>query len=143
MDTGFNGGARIGVNLDSYLPLRGFSLEADSFYTQSHYSGVPGAKLGSASFMGDLIYHVPTGTNWGFYGGAGLGAVDDMLHGPAHGAQTVLGWQALGGVEYAISPDMSLFTEYRYQNAHDAHIGGLTNVGNTSDNVSVGVKFGL
>ncbi len=38
---------------------------------------------------------------------------------------------------------MSLFTEYRYQNAHDANIGGLRGIGNTSNNASVGVKFNL
>ncbi len=94
MNTGFNGGARVGINLDRFMPsLPGFSLEADGFYTQSHYAGIPSAKLGSASFMGDLIYHVPTGTNWGLYGGGGVGVVDNMLYGPVHGAQTVFGWQ--------------------------------------------------
>lgn len=38
---------------------------------------------------------------------------------------------------------MALFTEYRYQNAHDANIGALTGVGNTSNNISVGMKFSL
>jgi opacity protein-like surface antigen len=143
MNSGFNAGGRVGVNLDTYLPLSGFSLEADSLYNQAHYASIPGEKLSSVSFMGDLIYHIPTGTRWGIYGGAGLGGVNSMLDGPAHGSQTVFGWQAIGGVEYAITPATSLFTEYRYQNAHDANIGGVTNVGNTTDNVSVGIKFNM
>ncbi len=144
MNTGFNAGARAGVYLDRYLPsLPGLALEVDSFYTQSHYAGLTGASLGSASFMGDLVYHLPINDRWNLYGGAGVGVVDDMLRGSAHGAQTVFGWQGIGGLEYALSPQTSLFTEYRYQNAHDAHIGGLANVGNTSNNVSVGLKFNL
>jgi opacity protein-like surface antigen len=147
MNTGFNAGARLGVNLDPWIPsVPGLSFEVDDFYNQSHYgTSQAGAKLSSASFMGNLIYHVPLAINpnLSLYGGGGAGAVDDMLSGPIHGSQTVFGWQAIGGLEYAVSPDMSLFTEYRYQNAHDANISGLTNVGNTSNNVSVGVKFGL
>jgi opacity protein-like surface antigen len=49
----------------------------------------------------------------------------------------------LGGLEYPVSPDMTLFTEYRYQNAHDANIGVLQGVGNTSNSISVGMKFSL
>jgi opacity protein-like surface antigen len=147
MNTGFNAGARLGVNLDPYIPsVPGLSLEVDDFYTQSHYgTSQATAKLSSASFMGNLIYHVPLGIspNVSLYGGGGVGAVDDMLSGPIHGSQTVFGWQAIGGLEYTVSPGMSLFTEYRYQNAHDANISGLTHVGNTSNNVSVGLKFGL
>ena len=52
-------------------------------------------------------------------------------------------WQALGGLEYPVSQDMTLFTEYRYQNAHDANIGALRGVGNTSNSLSVGMKFSL
>jgi hypothetical protein len=37
---------------------------------------------------------------------------------------------------------MAMFAEYRYQNAHDANIAGGP-VGNTSNNLSLGVKFKL
>ena len=60
-----------------------------------------------------------------------------------HGGSTVLGWQALGGVEYRASEQASLFAEYRYQNAHNVNAGGLTQVGNTSNNLSFGVKWHL
>ena len=55
----------------------------------------------------------------------------------------MLGWQALGGVEYRASEWASLFAEYRYQNAHNVNAGGLTQIGNTSNNLSVGVKWHL
>ena len=60
-----------------------------------------------------------------------------------HGGSTVLGWQALGGVEYRASDQASIFAEYRYQNAHDVNAGGLTQVGNTGNSLSFGVKWHL
>ena len=73
-----------------------------------------------------------------------MGAVNTNYESPtAGGSGTEFGWQAIGGVEYKFSPQTSLFTEYRYQNAHDANIGALTGVGNTSNNISVGMKFSL
>lgn len=69
--------------------------------------------------------------------------MNDRVGGTVSDSATVFGWQALGGLEYPVSQDMTLFTEYRYQNAHDANIGALTGVGNTSNNISVGMKFSL
>ena len=92
--------------------------------------------------MADITYHMPLNPDWNVYGGAGLGVVHYNLNGALHGSSTVFGWQALGGVEYQYSPDMAMFAEYRYQNAHDANIAGGP-VGNTSNNLSLGVKFKL
>jgi opacity protein-like surface antigen len=142
LEDGYNLGARLGAGLDG-MGLPGFSLDADYFYNRANYDGSSHAHLASSSFMGDLIYTIPTNSPLRFYGGAGIGAVQDNLDGGLHGSSTVLGWQAIGGTEYALSPNTSLFAEYRYQNAHDANIGAIRNVGNTTNNVSVGVKFGL
>ena len=142
LEDGYNLGARLSTGLDN-MGLPGFSLDADYFYNRANYDGSSHAHLASSSFMGDLIYTIPTDSPFRLYGGAGLGAVQDNLDGGLHGSSTVLGWQAIGGAEYALSPGTSLFAEYRYQNAHDANIGAIHNVGNTSNNVSVGVKFGL
>jgi opacity protein-like surface antigen len=139
LDNGFNVGARAGVDVGAMLP--GLGLDVDYFYNQSDYQGsASGAKLGSSSYMADITYHVPLAGAWSGYGGAGLGAVTDNLSGNLHGASTVFGWQALGGVEYQFTPSMGMFAEYRYQNAHDANIGGNA-VGNISNNLSLGVKF--
>lgn len=137
---GYNLGARLSYKLDE-MNLNGFSLDADYFYNEAGYRGSTGARLNSSSFMGNLIYHIPTQSQFSFYGGAGLGVVRDNLDGTLHGGSSVLGWQALGGAEYALNRDTSLFAEYRYQNAHDANLGGLTKVGNTSNNLSMGVRF--
>lgn len=142
MDTGYNFGARFGYGLDNILPMPGWSAEADVFYNASGYQ--PSAShLASTSVMGDLVYHFNTGLPVNIYGGAGLGAVNDRVGGLVHDSSTVFGWQALGGLEYPVSQDMSLFTEYRYQNAHDANIDALHGVGNTSNSLSVGMKFSL
>jgi opacity protein-like surface antigen len=147
MDTGFNVGARVGTSLDTLnLPdFSNFSVEADGLFSQSSYSGIANARLQSSSYMGNLIYHLPMDGPFELYGGAGLGAVSTNIDNGVgnHGGSTVLGWQALGGVEYRASDQASLFAEYRYQNAHDVNAGGLTNIGNTSNNLSFGVKWHL
>ena len=143
MKDGYDGGARLSTRLDG-MGLPGFSADVDTFYNASGYRGASSASLHSTSVMGDLMYHLPVGaTPWSLYGGAGLGLVHDNLNGNLHGSSDVLGWQGLGGAEYAFTPVTSMFAEYRYQNAHDANIGTVRNVGNTSNNLSVGVKFGF
>jgi len=144
MDTGFNVGARVGTTLDNWN-LPNFSLEADGLFSQSSYSNTNNARLQSSSYMGNLIYHMPTDTPFSVYGGAGLGAVNTNIDNGIgnHGGSTVLGWQAIGGVEYRASEWASLFAEYRYQDAHNVNAGGLTQVGNRSNNLSFGVKWHL
>ena len=137
---GFNAGARLSYDMGGMLPMSGFSVDADYFFNRADYNPGSLAHLDSSSFMGDLTYHAPINANWNLYGGGGVGAVRDDLGGPAGGVSTVFGWQGLGGVEYQYSPTMAMFAEYRYQNAHDANIGGVQ-VGNTSNNVSMGLKF--
>ena len=146
MDTGFNVGARVGTSLERWN-LPDFSVEADGLFGQSTYKGASNARLQTSSYMGNLIYHLPmfNDTPFGVYGGAGLGAVNTNIDTGVgnHGGSTVLGWQALGGVEYRASEWASLFAEYRYQDAHDVNAGGLTQIGNKSNNLSFGVKWHL
>lgn len=143
MDTGYNLGGRLEYNLDDWLGTRGFSLAGDVFYNDSHFNAAPG-HLSSLSFMGDVIYHLDTNLPFGVYGGAGVGAVRTAIRSPGvDDSGTVLGWQVLGGLDYPVSDNATMFAEYRYQNAHDADIGTVHGVGNTSNNLSVGVKFAL
>lgn len=146
MDTGFNVGARAGTTLERWN-LPDFSVEADGLFGQSTYAGNNNARLQTSSYMGNLIYHLPmfNDTPFGVYGGAGLGAVHTNVDNGVgnHGGSTVLGWQALGGLEYRASEWASLFAEYRYQDAHDVNAGGLTQIGNKSNNLSFGVKWHL
>lgn len=144
MDTGFNIGARGGYYLNDFN-LPNISVEADWLFNQSDFSRTPNARLQSNSYMANLIYHLPTESAFEVYGGAGLGAINTNIDdgGIHHGSSTVLGWQLIGGVEYRVSDQASLFTEYRYQNAHNVNAGGLVGVGNTSNNLSFGVKWRL
>jgi opacity protein-like surface antigen len=137
---GFNAGARASYDMGGMLPLSGFSVDADYFHNRADYAPGSAARLDSDSVMADLTYHAPVFAMWNIYGGGGVGAVRDDLH--RVGGSTVLGWQGLGGVEYQATPTSTIFAEYRYQNAHDANIGGGP-VGNTSNNVSMGLKFKL
>ena len=139
VNDGYNVGARIGTWLSA---VPNVTADIDYFYNRGDYVGT-GAHLNSTSVMGDILFHVPTASPFSFYGGGGLGMVNDDLSGSLHGSSIVMGWQALGGAEYSLSPQTSLFAEYRYQNAHDANIGTVRHVGNTSNNVSVGVKFNM
>jgi len=134
----YNVGARIGTGIG----VPDFTVDADYFYNRGGFAG--GGGLNSQSVMGDLIYHVPVDfipMPFHLYGGGGIGVVNDSLSGTLHGSSSVLGWQAIGGVEFPMGPATTLFAEYRYQNAHDANAGVIAGVGNTSDNVSVGVKY--
>jgi opacity protein-like surface antigen len=143
MDEGFNAGGRLGYDLDSWTGISGLTLASDVFYTQSDYSNTQ-TRLSSLTFMGDLIYRVDLGLPVGVYGGAGAGAVRTMVSGPTiDNSGTVFAWQALGGIDYRITPESKLFAEYRYQDAHDANLAPLTGVGYKSNNVSVGVKIDL
>jgi opacity protein-like surface antigen len=144
MDTGFNAGARYGFYLDGWN-LPNISIEADGLFNRSKFSGANAGRIESSSYMGNLIYHANLNGPFSLYGGAGVGAVQTNFDNYAgnHGGSTVLGWQALGGLEYRASETASLFAEYRYQNAHNVNAGGLTGIGNTSNNLSMGVKFHL
>lgn len=144
MDTGFNVGARVGTSLDRW-DMPNLSVEADGLFSQSTYKASNNARLQSSSYMGNLVYHLPTDSAFGVYGGAGLGAVHTNIDNGLgnHGGSTVLGWQAIGGVEYRASDQASLFAEYRYQDAHNVNAGGFTQVGNRSNNLSMGVKWHL
>src|SRR5690349_3183612 len=144
MDTGFNVGARAGYYLTDWN-LPNLSVEADWMLNQSDYSNTANARLQSNSYMANLIYHLPTESAFELYGGAGLGAVDTNIDNGLgnHGGSTVLGWQLIGGAEYRVSDQTSLFAEYRYQNAHNVNAGGFTQVSNTSNNLSFGVKWRL
>ncbi|HWD29524.1 MAG TPA: outer membrane beta-barrel protein [Rhizomicrobium sp.] len=143
VDNGFNAGGRLGYDLGDWTGVRGLELATDIFYTQSDY-GVRQARLSSLSFMGDVIYHVDLGLPVGVYGGAGVGGVRTMINNPTvDSGGTVFAWQALGGVDYQLTPESKLFAEYRYQNAHDANVGSVHGVGYTSNNVSAGIKIDL
>ena len=144
MDTGFNAGGRVGMTLDNWN-LPNLALEADFLFNRSNFDANNAGRIESSSYMANLIYRAPLSGSFTLYGGGGLGAVNTNFDNNVgnHGGSTVMGWQALGGLEYRTSEWASLFAEYRYQNAHNVNAGGITGVGNTSNNLSFGVKWHL
>jgi opacity protein-like surface antigen len=143
MDTGYNVGGRLGYDIGDDYGWPGLTFAVDTFYNQSAYRGTS-TDFSSLSFMGDALYHYHFDDRFGAYGGGGVGAVRTAVDSPlVSDNATVFGWQAIGGLDYQFNPNTSLFAEYRYLNAHDANVGPLANVGNTSNNLSFGVKFDL
>jgi opacity protein-like surface antigen len=143
MDSGYNVGGRLGYDIGDDYGFAGLTLATDVFYNQAHYQGTA-SDFSSLSFMGDALYHFDFGQPFGIYGGGGLGAVRTAVDTPTvSDSGTVFGWQAIAGVDYRFTPQTSMFAEYRYLNAHDANVGPFANVGNTSNNMSVGLKFDL
>jgi opacity protein-like surface antigen len=142
MDTGFNAGACYGYFLDD---KNMFSLEADGLFGQSNFTNSAG-RIQHSSYMGNIVYHLPLeNTPFSLYAGAGIGAIQTNFdnHAGTHGGSTVLGWQGLGGVDYRLSDEVGLFAEYRFQQAHDVNVGALRNIGDTTNNMSIGVKWHL
>ncbi len=144
MDTGYNVGGRVGYTLDNW-GLPNLSVEADGLFRESTFAANNAGRLQTSSYMADAIYHIPTDSPFTLYGGGGVGLLHVNIDDNAghHGGSDVLGWQAIGGVDYRLNDMVGLFAEYRYQNGHDVNAGGFTNVGSTSDNMSVGVKWHL
>jgi len=66
----------------------------------------------SKSYMANLIYDIKTGTPWTPHIGGGIGVVDVSSN--RSGGTTVFGGQAIGGVEYAFTPQLRLGLDYRY-----------------------------
>src|SRR5690349_16334279 len=64
------------------------------------------------TYMANVIYDFYTGTRWTPHIGGGIGAVDVSSN--RSGGTTVFGGQAIGGVEYALSPQLRIGLDYRY-----------------------------
>ncbi len=135
-DDGYLLGFALGRALDSQ-----FSAEVELTYSQRQYSGIP-VDLNATALMLNGYYNFPIANTVGGYIGAGVGGVFVEFDGPAPFSDndTVLGGQLLGGLTYGVSEGVTLFTEYRYQMAADADIGGL-DVEYNSHNIGGGVRI--
>lgn len=144
MDTGYNLGGRIGYTLDNW-GLPNVSVEADGMFRESAFAAANSGRIQTSSYMGNALYHLPVSDQFSLYGGGGIGLLHVNFDNGAgrHGGSDVLGWQAIGGVDYRLNDMTGLFAEYRYQNGHDVNAAGITNIGNTSNSLSVGVKWHL
>jgi opacity protein-like surface antigen len=85
------------------------------------------SNLGSALF--NAIYDIPVAPRWAISLGAGAGAgfSEQTIRSPFIGSLNKTGfmWQGIGGVSYAVAPNVDLFVDYRYR---DAQTEGNVNV---------------
>lgn len=112
MDSGLNVGAAIGWYANPNI-----AVEAEGFYTHQTYSGYSNS-LSSTSLMVNGLYHAnPAGTFDPFFG-VGVGAVNlsyAATSNPWSGSGWALGGQAIAGAAFALSDNLSLLGEARYQ----------------------------
>jgi opacity protein-like surface antigen len=108
------------------LPLR---FEVEGGYTWHKISGLESdgvqvsqgghTNLSSALFNG--VYDIPIAPRWAISvgGGAGIGFADYRASSPLSGDINKSGfmWQGIGGITYALAPNMDLFADYRYRDA--------------------------
>ena len=100
-----------------------FSAELEFTHTKGEYTGFGGNNVTADAFMANGYYRFMPGSSFRPYVGAGLGTVNvgyENIAGAYEREDQVLGWQVIGGGEFAINPDVSLFGEYRFQSATGA-----------------------
>jgi outer membrane protein OmpA-like peptidoglycan-associated protein len=139
-----------------------FRTELEGSYRDNDVMGTRGAPLNGAGgdtqtwgAMVNGLYDFNTGTRFSPYVGAGIGVgfVHAALSGtrPAgstvglyDGSDTTFAYQAIGGVSYAVTPNLSLTTDYRYFATTDATVksgGAEWEVENSSHVVTVGFRW--
>ena len=139
-----------------------FRTELEGSYRANDVDGSSGAALGSAggrartwAAMVNGFYDFDTGTRFTPYLGAGIGAgfFNASLTGtrPAgsavglyNGSDTTFAYQGIAGVSYAVTPNLSLTTDYRYFATTDATIksgGTKWNVENSNHVLTAGLRW--
>jgi len=133
MDEGWNAGASIGTGLTDRI-----DIEFEAFYTNADYI-TDQTELRSLGLMVNAFYDIPLGEKLTAYVGGGVGALHiDVQDGDSSSWE--FGYQAVGGLRYAITPCMDVFTEYRFVAASQDDIGP-DDVDFHSNDVSVGVRL--
>ena len=136
--------------------------EVEGSYAHNDVSSTVGAPLwgagGNIRTWGVLFngfYDIKTGTPWTPYigGGIGVGFVHASLSGTRppgtavglyNGSDTAFAYQAIGGVSYALTPQLSLTADYRYFATTDATFtsnGTKWNVENANHIITAGVRW--
>ncbi|HVJ53322.1 MAG TPA: OmpA family protein [Aliidongia sp.] len=154
-DTGFLGvgavGWGFGNGLRGELEFGWHQNDASGNFTQSSGGAFVNSNSGRATqqtVFGNLLYDFDTGTPWSPHVGFGLGfdsaRVDGIATGvgfnPVNTHDTVFGYQAIAGVEYALAPGFHVGLEYRYIGTSDLVI---TVPGNAANNGSIRSSYNL
>lgn len=97
------------------------SGELEFTHTNGEYTGYNNSVTSDAVMVNGYYRFMP-GAQFRPYVGGGLGLVTVGYENaaPYEREDQVLGWQVIGGGEFALNPNVSLFGEYRFQSATGA-----------------------
>jgi outer membrane protein OmpA-like peptidoglycan-associated protein len=160
--TGLNGDVEFNDGYAGFLTFGGklfwFRGEGEFGYRNNDVDSVTG--IGSAngkakvlSYMGNLLFDIPTGTPWVPYVGAGIGGARldlDSVSLPAAGVsvdddETGWAWQGIAGVTYHVSDNLGIFADYRYFDTEDiqfrASNGTSFETDYTAHTISIGLRY--
>ncbi len=151
-NTGFGVRAGIGYTFAD-IPL---SLEFEYVYRSSDVDSIS-TPLGPLPAAGDNVSHSLMwnalldvdfeDTGFGLYGGAGVGFtitraeltdIGGLPIGLLRDDDTTFSWQALGGIKYAVGPQLVFYTGVRYFDAGDVDFDTLG-----GENQSLNIEFGF
>ena len=129
-DSGFAAGARAGYEWGPWRFEEEYTYRSNDLNRLSFggvaLPGVSGSRQ-SHAFMTNLLYDFNLGWPVIPHIGAGIGAVDIIDHAKVAGFGRVfddddwqLGYQAIGGVRYNVTPNIALDLDYRYLGTTDA-----------------------
>ncbi len=120
----FDAGWALGATFGIETPIDGVSLEIDVLRTMVGYGddeGEDNDELNSTSFMANAVYSVELNDMFSLYGGAGLGIISlDFVDDEGDDASgSGAGYQVFAGVQAAVTENVSLTLEARYQSSID------------------------
>lgn len=101
-----------------------WSGELEFTHTSGEYTGYNNSVTSDAIMVNGYYRFMPT-SSFRPYVGGGLGLVTVGYENvaPYEREDQILGWQVIGGGEFAVNPTVSLFGEYRFQSATGAEDG--------------------
>ena len=99
-----------------------FSAELEFTHNKGEYTCCNPNNVNADAFMVNGYYRFMPGSTFRPYVGGGLGLVTVGYENvaPYEREDQVFGWQVIGGGEFAVNPNVSLFGEYRFQSATGA-----------------------
>lgn len=151
----------LGNNFDLDVGLSGFGIVGFELGPRIQIEGELGYRGASAaddtsvnqtSFMVNALVNFPVLDNLSIFGGLGVGA--DFIGRGAYEDQTAFAWQAIAGLNFALTDRIGLFVRYRYFDPSDSMIGyvrvekdgyedNIWVMDMSSQTASIGIKFGL
>lgn len=133
IDTGWAVLATVGMAWDNWrfegeAGYRSANIEKIAFITGSATTDID--DLRQFTLMANMLYDIPVGDKFSVSVGAGVGVDRISFKWPAFGAHGwrdddwEFAWQGIVGLNYALTPSLDLFVDYRYLSANgpDFHI---------------------